>query len=226
MVVGLCGGEEKEVRLYFTGENLLSGLVVEVNDQRKRLRSDKLGDSLLGESLSEHSFPVIECLHHDDSLSGHAVLGADSLVTGHTEGEVIKVGGHSQESLCGISGLVLETSDDGDSLAIHKSFSIISVGQSLGWGSGLLLDPADDGLRSSAASIFHRFAILEELESGITADLELLGCFGLLGGVQLAKLDGRVLLSEDTSGLGVFRGECCITTNCIIRIVCVSEITV
>ena len=216
MVVSLCGGEEKEVRLNFTRENLLSGLVVEVNDQGKRLRSDKLGDSLLGESLSEHSFPVIECLHHDDSLSGHSVLGADSLVTGHTESEVIKIGGHSQESLSGISGLVLETSDDGDSLAIHKSFSFISIGQALGWRSGLLLDPADDGLRSSAASVFHRFAILEKLESRITADLELLGCFGLLGGVQFTQLDGGVLLSEDASGLGVFRGECCITTNYII----------
>ena len=49
MVVGLCGGEEKEVRLNFTGENLLSGLVVEVDNKGQRLGADELGNILLGQ---------------------------------------------------------------------------------------------------------------------------------------------------------------------------------
>ena len=49
VIVSLGRGEHQEVRLHLTGENLLGGLVVEINDQRQRLGSDKLGNTLLGQ---------------------------------------------------------------------------------------------------------------------------------------------------------------------------------
>ena len=164
-------------------------------------------------TISEGRFAIIKGLEHDNSFTlDISTLGSD------TEGDVIHVGGHGEEGLGSISGLVLEASNNSNVLALGESGNFLSIGQSLGWRSSLLLDPVDDGVSSPAPAILHGFAILKELESGITADLELLGCFGLLGGVQLAQLDGGVLLSEDTSGLGVFRGECCITTNCITQL--------
>merc|ERR1719367_1124026 len=73
--------------------------------------------------------------------------------------------------------------------------------------SSLLLDPADNGLGSSATSILHGLAVLEEIEGGVSTDLELLSQLGLLSGVDLTELDGRVLLSEQTRGLSILRGK-------------------
>ena len=49
MVVSLGGGEHEEVRLDLTGENLLCGLVVEVDHKWQGLGTDELGNVLLGQ---------------------------------------------------------------------------------------------------------------------------------------------------------------------------------
>ena len=41
MIISFGGGEEKEMRLYFSGEDLLSSFVVEVNNQWKSLGRHK-----------------------------------------------------------------------------------------------------------------------------------------------------------------------------------------
>ena len=55
--------------------------------------------------------------------------------------------------------------------------------------------------------VLTRFDLLEELECGIAPDLKLLGNLALLSSVQLAQLDGGVLLSQLTGSLGVLGGK-------------------
>ena len=47
MIISLGRGEHEEVRLDLAGENLLSSLVVEINDKGQGLTGDKLGDIFL-----------------------------------------------------------------------------------------------------------------------------------------------------------------------------------
>ena len=54
VVLGLCGGEHEEVRLDLSREDLLSGLVVEVDDKWQGLRPDKLCDILLSQLKTIH----------------------------------------------------------------------------------------------------------------------------------------------------------------------------
>ena len=49
VIIGLGGGEHQEVGFDLTGENLLSGLVVEVDNKGQRLGADELGNILLGQ---------------------------------------------------------------------------------------------------------------------------------------------------------------------------------
>ena len=49
VILGLGRGEHEEVRLHLTGEDLLGGLVVEIDHKRQRLGTDKLCNILLGQ---------------------------------------------------------------------------------------------------------------------------------------------------------------------------------
>ena len=49
VIISLSRGEHQEVGLDLPGENFLGGLVVEINHQWQRLRTDELGDIFLGE---------------------------------------------------------------------------------------------------------------------------------------------------------------------------------
>ena len=154
--------------------------------------------------LSQDSLAIVKGLDNNDSLSLNSVLRA---VTGDSERHVVNVGGSGEEGLGSISGLILETSKDSHSFSLNKGFDSLGISQGSGRRSSLLLDPADNGLGSSAASVLHGLAVLEELEGGISTDLELLSQLGLLSGVDLTELNSRVLLSQETSGLSVLRGK-------------------
>ena len=49
MALSLGRGEDKEMGLDLSGEDLLGSLMVEVNDKRKRLTADKSCNCLLGD---------------------------------------------------------------------------------------------------------------------------------------------------------------------------------
>ena len=49
VVISLGGGEHQEVRLHLPGEDLLSGLMVEINNERQGLGADELGNVLLSQ---------------------------------------------------------------------------------------------------------------------------------------------------------------------------------
>ena len=149
-------------------------------------------------TISEGRFSIIKRLEHDNSFTLHiSTLGSD------TEGDVIHVGGHGEEGLGSISGLVLEASNNSNVLALGESSNFLSIGQSLGWRSSLLLNPVDDGVGSSAPSVLHGFAILEELQGWIASDLKLLGQTWLFCGINLGQLDGGIFLGQNTSCLSV-----------------------
>ena len=47
VIISLGRGEHEEVRLHLSGENLLCGLVVEINNEGQRLGTDELGNIFL-----------------------------------------------------------------------------------------------------------------------------------------------------------------------------------
>ena len=49
MIISLGGREHQEVGFDLTGENLLGGLVVEIDNKGQRLGADELGNILLGQ---------------------------------------------------------------------------------------------------------------------------------------------------------------------------------
>ena len=154
--------------------------------------------------FSHGGLAIIECLDNHNTLTRDIIL---STVSHDAKGQVIHVGGNSQESLGGVSGLISETSNDSNILALSEGLGFLSIGQGLGRGASLLLHPTDDGVSSPAAAILHGLAILEELQSGVASHLKLLSQLGLLSGVHLTQLDGRVLLSQDSSSLGILGGK-------------------
>merc|ERR1711884_913662 len=204
VVISLGGGEQEEVGLDLAREDLLGSLVIEVHNKGQRLGRHELSNLLLSDPLGQDSLAVVKGLDNNDSLSLNSVLGA---VTGDSERHVVNVGGSGEESLGSISGLVLEASEDSHSFPLNKGLDSLGISQGSGRRSSLLLNPADNGLGSSATSVLHGLAVLEELEGGVSTDFELLSQLGLLSGVDLAELHSRVLLSQETSGLSVLRGK-------------------
>merc|ERR1719158_2391563 len=178
--------------------------MIEVHNKGQRLGRHELSNLLLSDPLGQDSLAIVKGLDNNDSLSLNSVFRA---VTGDSKRHVVNVGGSGEESLGSISGLVLEASENSHSFSLNKGLDNLGIGQGSGRRPSLLLDPADNGLGSSATSVLHGFAVLEELEGGISTDLEFLGQLGLLSGVDLTELDGRVLLSEQTSGLSILRGK-------------------
>ena len=77
--------------------------------------------------------------------------------------------------------------------------------------SELLVDELLEAGEVSVAAVLHTVsllgAVLEELEGGIASHLKLLSKLGLLGSVNLAQLDWRVFLGQNTSGFSVLRSQ-------------------
>merc|ERR1711973_496020 len=195
MVISSNRREEEEVGLDLSREDLLSSLMVEVHNKWKRLGGDKLGNLFFSQSFGEKSLAIIEGLDHDDTLALNSIFAADSLISGDTERNVIKVGSSREVGLGSIS------------LSINESLGFFSIGQSLGRRSSLLLYPGNDGVSSSSTSILHWFSILEELQSWVSSNLKLLSKLTLFSGINLSKLDWRVFLCEDSSGFSILRSQ-------------------
>merc|ERR1719342_1309935 len=181
--------------------------MVEVHNKWKRLGGDKLGDLFFSQSFGEKSLAIIEGLDHDDTLALNSIFAADSLISGDTKRNVIKVGSSREVSLSSISSLILEAPNNSNSLSIDESLGFFSISQSLGRGSGLLLYPGNDGVSGSSTSILHWFSILEELQSWVSSNLKLLSKLTLFSGINLSKLDWRVFLCEDSSGFSILRSQ-------------------
>jgi len=73
-------------------------------------------------------------------------------------------------------------------------------------GSNLLEDPVDNLILSAATSVLDLLALLEEEESGESANAESLSELLLFSGVDLGEVVGRFILGKSLSGLGVLRG--------------------
>jgi len=73
-------------------------------------------------------------------------------------------------------------------------------------GSNLLEDPVDNLILSAATSVLDLLALLEEEESGESANAESLSELLLFSGVDLGEVVGRLILGKSLSGLGVLRG--------------------
>jgi len=73
-------------------------------------------------------------------------------------------------------------------------------------GSNLLEDPVDNLILSAATSVLDLLALLEEEESGESANTESLSELLLFSGVDLGEVVGRLILGKSLSGLGVLRG--------------------
>merc|ERR1712027_46437 len=181
--------------------------MVEVNNKRQRLGHNKLGDLILSEFLSQSSLAIIKCLGNKDTLARDIIFSTGSLISSDTKWKIIKIGSSGQVSLGSISGLILETSNNSNSLSFNESLDFLCISQSLGRWTSLLLNPVNNGVSSSATSVLHGLAILEELQCGVSSDLELLSQLGLLCSINLGQLDWRVLLSQHTSSFGIFRSK-------------------
>jgi len=72
--------------------------------------------------------------------------------------------------------------------------------------SNLLEDPVDNLILSAATSVLDLLALLEEEESGESANAESLSELLLFSGVDLGEVVGRLILGKSLSGLGVLRG--------------------
>jgi len=73
-------------------------------------------------------------------------------------------------------------------------------------GTNLLEDPVDNLILSAATSVLDLLALLEEEESGESANAESLSELLLFSGVDLGEVVGRLILGKSLSGLGVLRG--------------------
>ena len=109
--VGLDAEESKEVGLDVAGEDLLSGLLVKVDNKGQRLASDEGSDSFLSDVLGQHGAAVIESLQQKHSFALNFVLSSDLGTGSDGEWNVIDVGGGGEVSLCCICCLVGEHSN-------------------------------------------------------------------------------------------------------------------
>merc|ERR1719187_148574 len=181
--------------------------MIEVHNKWKRLCGDKFGDLFFSQSFSEKSFAIIEGLDHDDTLAFDSIFGADSLISGDTEWNVIKVGSNREVGLGSICSLILEASNNGDRFSLDESLGFFSIGQSLGRRSCLLFYPGNDGVCSSSTSILHWLSILEELQSRVSSNLKLLSKLTLFCCINLGKFDWRVFLCENSSSFSILRSQ-------------------
>merc|ERR1712130_968832 len=203
--VGLDAEESKEVGLDVAREDLLSCLLVKVNNKGQRLASDEGIDSFLGDVLGQHGAAVVESLQQKHSLALNLVLSSDLGTGGDGEGNVIDVGGGGEVSLCCIRCLVGKHSNHCHVLASDKGSCFLDRSKSQSGGSGLLLQPRDNCVGSSAASIFCSFPIAEELEGRVASHLEFLSDGTLLGSIELGENNLRLLLSQHACSLGILR---------------------
>merc|ERR1719186_1172554 len=118
VLVALSGGghEEKKMRLYHTGEDLLGGLRVELHDRGKRLELHESGDIRLRGDVrnARNCFSSIKLLDDNDRVSFHLVLIANFIITGDSELVVVDFDGSVLESFSSIVSIVFEEPDNGD----------------------------------------------------------------------------------------------------------------
>ena len=77
--------EGEQMSLDLPREDLLSRLMVEIDDQRQGLAADELENSLLGDSLSQNRLPIVKLLEKHHSLSLNPILSSYCLVTSDTK---------------------------------------------------------------------------------------------------------------------------------------------
>merc|ERR1719312_882132 len=132
---------DKEMGLDLSGEDLLSSLMVEVNDKRERLAADKSCNGCLGDPFRENSFSIIKILEQKNSFSFYSIFSKDSIVSGDSKFKVIHHASSSEISLSSISCLILEEPNNRNRFALGISLGIIKRGKGLGRGASLLLQP-------------------------------------------------------------------------------------
>lgn len=202
-VSGLLGDEEQQMRFDGATEDLGSRLMVEVNNQRQRLHLGEFLKALLGQLTLEHGFLLIERLEENDTVLGGFVLGNNIGVAAHTKDKrVQRVSGLGED--LGLLGLgILEETDDGNLIVLQELFGLINAGQVLGWWASLLGHPGNYIGSLTSTAVLHGGAAAEELQCGVSTDLVLLGELTLNGGIDLGKLDGRLLGGQLLGSLGV-----------------------
>jgi len=105
--VGLNSEEGEQVRLDLAGEDLLRGVLVEVDHQRQGLARHEGGHGLFRDALGQHGAPLVEGLEEQDGLTLHLVLGGHLGAAGDGELDVVHGGGGGQVYLVQVQVQVL-----------------------------------------------------------------------------------------------------------------------
>lgn len=169
-VVGRLLHKQEEVHLDVAAEDLGGGLVGELHDQWKAVRGDKGRDGLGGDVALQVVAALVKRLEEGDSGHGDRVLRGD--VSGGGDGE------HALRLLRGLDkGLgvgalgIGEEAEDGNVVALDKGLGGLDSLDALGGGTRLLLQPRDNVRGGTAAGELLVLTAAEELEGGVTADL-------------------------------------------------------
>ena len=101
----------------------------------------------------------------------------------------------------------LEESNNSD-ISTHELVEVFLSGDSGCRRASLLFQPVDYVTSSSSTTIFHIFAVLEELDGWISTYTKLLSETALYSGIYFAQFDGRAFFSQLLCSLGILRGKC------------------
>ena len=137
----------------------------------KGISGDERGKSLLGNLAAQHCSALIKLLEENNTFLLDLVVFKDGLIRGDCEGIVVHLVSHGKECL-GITGLcVLEESNHGNLIVLCRNelekaaelprishlnelFHVVSGGDGLRRGTGLLLQPGDYGVGSPSSGVF------------------------------------------------------------------------
>ena len=138
------------MRLDFSREDLLGCVRVEFHHKREAVGSDEFGDRFLGDISLQVVAALVELLEQRHGIVRlHSVLGHHSRLGSDAKDGFIETSGSSEEGFGGSRLGIFEEADDDYFLFINESLCFLHGGDRLGWWSGLLLQPRNDGVAGS-----------------------------------------------------------------------------
>mmetsp|Transcript_10473 Transcript_10473/g.28707 ORF Transcript_10473/g.28707 Transcript_10473/m.28707 type:complete len:351 (+) Transcript_10473:2192-3244(+) len=204
------GGADDDLVVDARPENALAGFLVEGQVGRKlelgQERLDGIRVLRRGEGFDLLGTVELEVPRHGDLVGGGQSDGLGQGGVGQDEkGNVLRLLGDRHESIIRLSGLVSHI-DVGSDLLLGRLLYVRLGREDSRGGSGLLLDPVDDGLRGTSPGILSGVLSIDEpLQGRESLDVVLGGHRFLDGGVHLGEHEaaGNVELLEGGGRLGV-----------------------
>uniref|UniRef100_A0A8D8XM32 Uncharacterized protein n=1 Tax=Cacopsylla melanoneura TaxID=428564 RepID=A0A8D8XM32_9HEMI len=193
--------------LDFAAEDLLGGLMVELDDQGQGLGGEELAEvGLFGGALVVDT-TFVELLEDGNSVVVYGVLAQNVSIGRGDEHKIVDLGGDLVECLGQIGVGVLEQTGNDHLVVVDELLDLFNRGELLGGRTGLLQQPVDNVFTGTSTTILNDGLLLEELECWVATDTVLFGERRVLCGVNLGQFDVVTVRGEALGSLGVLGNQ-------------------